>query len=548
MRRQWEAREVGQILRMKVMLVGPDDIGERYWEMPSGVRVKTADALPILRAWVAALDTERTVDLIAALSAWRHTGPDRVRQELERAGSHDQALFREYQMAFVLKTLLTDTARPPWAGRRITETDLAKMCLMVVHSRCDADVRFESGWAFLQRMAYQQFWEQEDYTSWPRGILIHREMNQRLPEHDRFDINKRFLELHGVDLDSFLFLSFALFALTTQQPGRVFDVAQFVESPDFAISEQQAVTFFDLIGITFEEYRRRAQDPATTERGYELYDLNPLVFWPALKRPSGGHIVPVPRFLLDRATTGIYFDFFQRLDDDEAGRFGNFWGGAFQAYVGELMRGTPNSPQPEEGGMAVPGPGRACDWVVRDRDAILLIECKTRGLSAKSRITGEETYLRRDVARADKGDPRGSSLAGAVVQLMKSRDQLAATGRPRFVCLVVTLDKMYFANNREWLHRFIREEAERKYGGPLPEDFEVTDVAGLERLCRFVAATGASAADVLGEKMGNPEVANLDLMRYVTDLAAGNLPPHPVLDRAADVSLRELVNEFRRTH
>ncbi|MEX2247976.1 MAG: hypothetical protein WEC75_14990 [Dehalococcoidia bacterium] len=536
-----KSTNVGKLLGMNVMLVGRDDTGERTYQLPNGLQVTTSNALPILRAWVRAYDAERTVDLVSAISSSRVSRYDDLNHELNALGADAEALTRDYQLAFIVRELLGDEGRGSNSGLICSPTDLVNLSLMVINSRCPADEQ-DSGWAFVQRFAYQQFWDQENYSAFSRGVLLQREMHAHLSPADRFDLNGEFRALFGLDLDTFLFLSFGLYAMGTAQPGRTFDESQFVQSPHFNIARGDAEAFFGLISRTFDEYRDACHHPATVMDGFDLYNLNPLLRWPALRRPSGRFVVPIPRYLLDRASIGIYLDFLQGLSDERAGAFGNFWGNAFGAYAGELLRRTPNC------GTVVPGdenePRGGCDWIVDDNQTLLLIECKTAGLSARARITGEEEYLRNDVARLRKGGDTGSSIAGGVVQLMRTHDRLRSQGdqRPK-ICLLVTLDKLHFGNNREWLHRFIREEAEKLYGGPLPTDFQVSDVGGLERLCALSIASGQSPASLLTRKMGSEETLQLDLMLF--DVPGVGVSAHPLLDEVGAPSLEAVIATFR---
>jgi hypothetical protein len=348
--------------------------------------------------------------------------------------------------------------------------------------------------------------------------------------------------MYGITLDNFMFLSFATFSLAVNQPGRVFGPAQLSSSAELAISYDDARAFFDIVGLPISDFRNKALNPSVHIDGYEPYCLSPLLKWPAIRLRNGAHSIPIPRLMLDRATIGTYYDFMPAAQ----GRFGNFWGNAFEAYVGQLMSSTSNVPDPVRAEDLVSGE-QICDWVLIEPETILLIECKTRTLSARSRITGEEEDLRRDVTRIDEGDPEGSSLAKGVVQLMRTRDALEARdpGRYRYVCLLVTLDKIYLGNYTMGLHRFIREGAEAIYGDSLPKDFQVTDIAGFERLLQLVGSTGRSPFKVLEDKIRDPNARELDLMTYVGQIGTDHLEELPFLREASGMSMRELVEEFK---
>jgi hypothetical protein len=367
-------------------------------------------------------------------------------------------------------------------------------------------------------------------------------MNSVVPPSDRFDLNAAFEAMNGISLDDFVFLSFGLFAATTAQPGHTFGVQQFVNS-EFDIPEAMARIYYDLSSRTYSEFRMAASHPDVAVPGYELYSVNPLRRYPLVRFPQGDHIVPIPRFLLERATFGVYYDFFRGLPDrKQRSRFGNFWGSAFSAYVGELMRRTetlsePVSPDTDKGSAT----GKICDWIVEDDECVLLIECKTYAFGTRTKITGAEDSVRADVRR----DEAGGGLAKAVLQLLETRDRLRPT-RPRkqFAHLVVTLDHVYYANT-PWLQSIIWQEASSLACSPLPYDFnlQATDIGGFEVLCRLAMQSGRSIGRILLEKMATEATFELEIGDYCWKQAPEGLTRHPM---HAELDMNAIAEEYRR--
>ncbi len=537
---------VGSIHGVTVSLTGEAPGRPPAYLTPAGLRVPLDDPNPLLAQWAGALDVEFTSDRIAEISATRFAEEDRFVQVLKGAGWEPSVSLRDYQMAMLLRALLTTRRRAPRGGVQPTVAVTAELCAIVAAVRCPGDIamRYSSAGpdAFLHRIAYQQFWDQEDYSSWTRGLMLQRLIAAELAKSKRgLDLSAKFHELNGLSLESFSFLTFGLFSAATAQPGRSFDESQLAGSEHFTISTREAEAFYRLVAVGFVDFALRAYDAKVFVEGFEPYAINPLTRWPVLRRPSGRHNVPIPRLLLQRASVGIYYDFMLSLKGPERDAFGNAWGNAFGAYCGEVLARTPTA------GTATPAAelvrsGRRCDWIVDDGHTVVLIECKTRGLSAHTKITGSDELMRKDIVRDS-----GSSLAGALVQIAQSRAALRSRhGERRFVGLIATLDSVHLANDRRYLHRFIREAAEDEFGGPIDLEFQVVDAQSFERLCAQSIASRRSLGSLLGEKM-EPGRFDLDLLRTDLDLGGRKVRGHPIFREVGEPLFNSLLRKYRRS-
>lgn len=108
-------------------------------------------------------------------------------------------------------------------------------------------------------------------------------------------------------------------------------------------------------------------------------------------------ICPVPRYLLNRVASGVFYDI---VNSDG---FANAYGDAFQRYVGEVISATvPNPPvsiieeRPYAESKAKLKHGT--DWIVSDGTGHLFIECKTKRLSLGSKNVTDPEAVARDLA------------------------------------------------------------------------------------------------------------------------------------------------------
>jgi hypothetical protein len=537
--------EVGEILGTRVTLLGEDSPGPEKLVLPSGVTVVTDNALPYLVHSCRAFDLEHLVCLIGSISAVQMARETERRRAPTWRDRPLEPLLRDYQLALVLKVALADSERTGSAGTQATGLALTRLCKLVVSSRSQADEGDLQPAEFFTRMAYQQFWDQVSFNVWPRGLLILRGMMDLMAEEDRYDIETAFAAIHGLGFTTFVFLCFALFSTATKQGGRRFDVRQFTSSPAFAIEEQDAEAFLDLISVSLDGYRECANAPEVCEPGYEMYNFNPLVRWPALRHTKGGVVVPIPRLLLDRATTGIYYDFFKELEPEAAGKFGNFWGKSFETYVGHMLRQTAGLPEPMKGEDVV-GDGSACDWVLHCGDRWVLIECKTRGLSLRSRTTGRKEAIEEDIL----GRPGGASLPKGIAQLVETEAALRRAGVIRSgaecVLVLVTFDQLYFANEDRFpVHALLRLGAESLTSLPIPY-FHVASVSEMEDVCRVVETMGCDLGEALSIKARSADARRRDLGLYMNQTYRPPAKPISLHSEFLRRGMEEILTQFRR--
>lgn len=538
--------DVGEIAGTKFTLVGEDSPGPEKLVLPSGLTVVTDNALPYLLRSCRAFDLEQLACLAAAVSATRFARGSERRRSLTGADGESHPLLRDSWLALVLKLALGDRDRSGFGGAPPTGLALTRLCRLAVSSRCEADEGDLAPAEYLTRMAYQQFWDQENFNVWPRGLIILRDMLRIMPAGDQYDVETAFSNLHhGLGFTTFVFLCFALFSAATKGGGRRFDVKQFASSPSFKIAEEDAELFLDLISVSLDEYRERANDSDLCEPGFDMYNFNPLIKWPALRHPAGGVVVPIARLLLDRATRGIYYEFFEQLGSNAAGRFGNFWGKAFETYVGEMLRVTPGLPQPHKGEKVVEE-GSACDWVFPCGDRWILIECKTRGLNLRSKTTGRVSAIEEDIL----GRLDGSSLPKGVAQLAETEAAMKKGGiiprNAECIAMLVTFDQMYFANDDRFpVSGLLRRGAEALTELPIP-DFVVASVSEMENVCRVVETTGCDLGEALALKARARETRRQDLGLYMNQTYKPPAQPISFHSEFLHSGMEEILAKFRR--
>lgn len=155
--------------------------------------------------------------------------------------------------------------------------------------------------------------------------------------------------------------------------------------------------FFDRITCTLEELKRQVAKGQSYD-GDWLYRWNPLEAKPLIRFDSRNPdrvICPIPRYLLRRASGGLFYDLVN------VPGFDNPFGGSFQDYIGEVLRKTCKyshftilAEKPYlVGGEIFHG----VDWILSDRTGHLFIETKTKRLTLNAKTLSDTTALERDL-------------------------------------------------------------------------------------------------------------------------------------------------------
>jgi hypothetical protein len=188
---------------------------------------------------------------------------------------------------------------------------------------------------------------------------------------------------------------------------------------------------------------------------------NPLEAWPLVQfddRHPDRVICPLPRFLARRSSVGIFYDLV-----NVAG-FQNPYGGAFQTFIGEVIRKTCPPPRFTALEEKQYGPKskrkHGVDWVLSDASGHLFIETKTKRLTLNARGCGDLAALERDLA----------AMADAIVQnyknILDARDGLTQwkpDGKPIYP-LILTLEDWFLISPtvveqlRQLVLRFLLQE------------------------------------------------------------------------------------------
>ena len=163
------------------------------------------------------------------------------------------------------------------------------------------------------------------------------------------------------------------------------------------IPRDASEAFFDRVSCTLAELKADTAQRQVYGDDWQ-YTWNPMEARP-LVRFDTSHpdrlICPIPRYLLRRASTGVFFDLVK------AAGFDNSYGNAFQTYIGEVIDAT--CPQPrfkivaEQPYIVGTDLHHGVDWIVSDPAGHLFIECKAKRLTVDAKTRSDPAALDRDL-------------------------------------------------------------------------------------------------------------------------------------------------------
>lgn len=341
----------------------------------------------------------------------------------------------------------------------------------------------------LQRMAHRQF-------RWQSGATNSAAIIRAMKVFGNENLDAKVLQKTGMTMRQLLRLGMAVTGGFKRRPVQ----SLATDYSCIGVVPQVSRTFLERLTSSLTTLRERTRQCQHYDDVW-LYSVNPLEHHPLVRfDPSQpDHLIcPVPRYLLTRVTTGVFYD----IVNSEG--FANAYGDAFERYVGEVISKTlgpaefrviEERPYAETKARLKHG----ADWIVSDHSGHLFFECKTKRLSLGAKNLTDPEAVKKDFG----------VLARAIVQnyknIIDAKKGVTAwrpDDRPVFP-VVVTLEEWYLFSNhltsqlREGVQQQLAQEAlDPELVHAMP--YFIASVAELENALQVVAACGI--ARVFSEK------------------------------------------------
>lgn len=319
---------------------------------------------------------------------------------------------------------------------------------------------YENVYLFLRAHFQQQYWWQELplVPEMSRQYILFLDLE---PEH-RFSVT--FREMHGIDLNTFLELIFAL-------------MSRFVGSRSYTVEERfftnlapsyppgTIPTFLSILSRDLEALGRELSAMPTHGVLHEVIEPTPLLRFPLLKENDSYHCHLV--HLLFRTIQNFVYD---TLRAANAQTFTNKFGPIFERYLEHGLSYTSQEYMTENDLRSkLPSNSKVVDFAVLSDDAAVLIDAKAIQFTDLGMLARTSVTLASKASTALKAVEQGFVVATN----LKAAGLIAATC-PLFL-LVVTYKDLLLGSGREVYDNAAKETIDgfaAAYGGthPIPVD------------------------------------------------------------------------------
>jgi len=172
------------------------------------------------------------------------------------------------------------------------------------------------------------------------------------------------------------------------------------------ITQEKLDKLLDHFCIDYEELKKKLAAEQQFNEKF-AYTYSSLVAYPLILKEWNGKdaiLCPIPRYLFERITDGIYYEICGVSGFDQA------FGDAFQEYIGDVLKAVYKKgeiyPETQYGNNK-----RTVDWIIKDDTAVLFIECKTKRLTVGAKAAlFDMTELETELGK----------LADSIVQVYKT--------------------------------------------------------------------------------------------------------------------------------
>ncbi len=260
-----------------------------------------------------------------------------------------------------------------------------------------------------------------------RGFMLFYKTLNKI--QSQYDFNTKFKEYYNLTLIEFLTAGFVMWMLT----NGTLDDESLIEIPQlkkFVTSDTQKI-FLSLSSGTQRQYREflRGDNWKVSNKLKDMYALDPFSIMPAIKVeksniiPSMNYVVPQAKYLLDRASSGIFYllsdkerEIGAKLRQNKRNPFRDSFGMVYRAYVGEHLAISGDHSFIDLDYDFESVQGKIPDFAIIHENICILFEVKTSLLNIDSRTYFEKETLEKEV--------KNGKIQGAISQLREFKSKI----------------------------------------------------------------------------------------------------------------------------
>ncbi|MBL8159216.1 hypothetical protein JNJ66_02045 [Candidatus Saccharibacteria bacterium] len=411
----------------------------------------------------------------------------------------------EWQIAFLAKALIlssNDYRSKPFG-------DLGLFTLANKYNNL-FDALLEKGqeegaaFSFLYRMAHQQLPFQVGHnTLMARAAILFHDIPKTLKDAP-INIDRDIEEYYGMNAEELIVTGFCILCFS----GNGYFQGINLSEPKFDnlrtfLNQDKLDRVVSSLTADYSTLRNEIKLHEGTD-GLEQYAFNPLRQYPIVRTDRGSLVVPVTRFLLERVTTGIFYNLMDKYKSRSGNAFLTLFGkDIFEKYIGLLLNQQPILGEVIEEFVYGSMNDKTSDWIIIEGEVATLIECKTSGLSLEAKSWGDLELIAKDIER---------HIAQAIKQMhnleMNIRQKKRGLERlhhiKHFKYVVLTFDRAYLANSAKT--KEIIDLHLSKHG--IKTQYEVIAVKEMEEIAPLL--TRHKFSDLIDAKQKHSEYCNFD--------------------------------------
>lgn len=350
------------------------------------------------------------------------------------------------------------------------------------HEQVDSlDNQSSTGQEFLIRLSNSQLpLQMTSSISIGRALRMFVDIPAKLSSAD-LDIRAEIVTEYGMDLEEMLTVAISLLICSSDEG--------YIDEDMLTDSSYQPVRKMledgrmgkvrEFLTADYDEIRQNYQNNMW-RKGLEHYIDNYLRKKPIVRTRNGRAAVPVAHYLVERLSSGVFYTLMDKHRTASGNAFLTFFGkNIFEEYVGDILKMfVPNKDLLPEF-QYDNGSKDSSDWTIINGDQCLLIECKTSGITQKSKSYGDYSKVKADIVMR---------VVHGIKQMVKFRNNVRAgeVGHRRlskvrdFHFIICTYDEIYFANAP-----FMRDIIEKELtssGVQIDFGYDIVSVRELEQM------------------------------------------------------------------
>ena len=270
---------------------------------------------------------------------------------------------------------------------------------------------------------------------------------------------------------------------------------------------------FSVISVNYNQLRELFNEEENRE-GYEKYIFNSLKSFPVVETQIEKRVIPIPRFLIDSCTYGIYYNLMDKFKDSKSNIFLEFFGKEiFENYVGLLLKQRYRNKEllKEWEYRKRREICKTSDWTIISGDTAILIECKTSGMNKEAKSFADLEQVKKNLRlRVVQAIKQMNSIVCNVKKSTKGLERLFNINKFYFV--IITFDRIFLAGTHA-IKELIQKELDKMNIGKYP-DYQVLSIEELENLLPFLETY--SFEYILSEKFKDKDWSTYDFDVFIS--------------------------------